>query len=330
MNIVVTTGDCNGIGIEVLIKSLAAPHRHAHRARASISIATNPDVFIEYARRITAEVSVDSGDLVIGGQRYPLVHCHTPAQVRLGREEDDAGALAYESLERAVAAWYEGTADAIVTMPVSKTSLHRAGFSYPGQTEFFAAKAGAGNPLMMLCHENIRVALATIHEPLAAVPGLLTEEMLCGRIASVRFGLMQDFGCARPRIAVLGCNPHAGENGHIGREEIDVIAPAVTRMRNMGMMVDGPFPADGFFAHGAYKEYDGILAMYHDQGLIPLKLLAQGAGVNVTAGLPLVRTSPDHGTAFALAGKDMADARSTVEAIALAAEIVDNRHRKSV
>ena len=142
-----------------------------------------------------------------------------------------------------------------------------------------------------------------------------------------RYSLLQDFGCARPRIAVLGCNPHAGENGHIGREEIEIIQPAVSRMREMGMIVDGPFAADGFFAHGEYKNYDGILAMYHDQGLIPLKLLAQGAGVNVTAGLPIVRTSPDHGTAFALAGKNMADPRSTVQAMIQAIEIVQNRHR---
>lgn len=330
MNIVITTGDCNGIGIEVLLKALAPLHRDVVTERVAIGIATHPDTFIAYAALIGVEVAVDAGSFLIHGRRYGIVPCRTGARVRFGREEDDAGALAYESLECAVGAWYEGLVDAIVTMPVSKTTLHRAGFAYPGQTEYFAAKAGAGEPLMILCHENVRVALATVHESLASVPALLTADRIGSRIAALRYALAQDFGCARPRMAVLGCNPHAGENGHIGREEIEVIAPAIARMRDMGMSVDGPFPADGFFAHGAYKDYDGILAMYHDQGLIPLKLLARGAGVNVTAGLPLVRTSPDHGTAFARAGKDLADPRSTVEAIATAMEIVDNRHGKSV
>lgn len=327
MNIVVTTGDCNGIGIEVLLHALQSESLRRAFSKIRIQIATNPETFAMYAQMIGVDLSLDDGDVLLDGYRYQVLPCSTIAPVQFGAEDDAAGALAYEALERAVTAWYDGTADAIVTMPVSKTTLHRAGFTYPGQTEFFAAKAGVGNPLMILCHENVRVALATIHEPLAAVPALLSAEMLCERISLFRYSLLQDFGCARPRIAVLGCNPHAGENGHIGREEIEIIQPAVSRMREMGMIVDGPFAADGFFAHGEYKNYDGILAMYHDQGLIPLKLLAQGAGVNVTAGLPIVRTSPDHGTAFALAGKNMADPRSTVQAMIQAVEIVQNRHR---
>jgi 4-hydroxythreonine-4-phosphate dehydrogenase len=327
MNIVVSIGDCNGIGIEVLLKALPELRHNLPSQPLSIRIATHPQSFLDYAAALGIPVHEEHGALVIGGAHYPLIPCATYAPVQLGTESESAGALAYESLERAVDAWYDGTADAIVTMPVSKTTLRSAGFSFPGQTEFFAAKAGVGNPLMILCHENVRVALATIHEPLAAVPALLTDSMLCERISMFRYSLLQDFGCARPRIAVLGCNPHAGENGHIGREEIEIIQPAVSRMREMGMIVDGPFAADGFFAHGEYKNYDGILAMYHDQGLIPLKLLAQGAGVNVTAGLPIVRTSPDHGTAFALAGKNMADPRSTVQAMIQAIEIVQNRHR---
>jgi len=182
---------------------------------------------------------------------------------------------------------------------------------------------------MILAWQDVRVALATIHVPLREVAPLITLDHISERIASLIGALRTSFGIDRPRIAVLGLNPHAGENGTIGREEVDVIAPAIESMSaaDPNAAIEGPFPADGLFGFGGYRQYDGILAMYHDQGLIPLKLLAQGGGVNITAGLRHIRTSPDHGTAFAIAGRNAADPASTMEAIDLAAEMVRRSKR---
>ena len=327
MNLYLTIGDCNGVGVEVLIKALKSGVHRSFRHTAQLHIVANARTFIEAAAALKYRVNEEHGNLIIEGTAYPLLACTTYAPITYGQETDEAGELAREALERAVGAWYEGSADGIVTMPISKKNIQRSGFIYPGQTEFFAARAGTEHtPLMILCHESVRVALVTIHESLRNVSALLTRDRVEKTIGMMETSLREDFSCAKVRIAVLGCNPHAGEAGTIGREEVDIITPAIESMRERGVAVEGPFPADGFFAHGAYKEYDGIVAMYHDQGLIPLKLLAQGAGVNLTAGLPLVRTSPDHGTAFAIAGKNIADARSTMQAIALAAQIVEHRH----
>lgn len=238
-----------------------------------------------------------------------------------GKPDDRSAAAALAALDAAVSALREGRADAVVTGPVCKEALMNLGFSFPGQTEFFADAFGVTDYAMLLTGATLTVGLVTIHEPMAAVPGLLTEERI------VRCGLLTaDFlrcrGRLEPRIAVAGFNPHAGENGAFGDEEARVIAPAVKRLKNAGKgLFEGPCVPDAVFREAARGGFDAVIAMYHDQGLIPLKLLDFDTAVNVTLGLPKPRVSPDHGTAFGIAGKGVADPSSMIAAIRLACEL---------
>jgi 4-hydroxythreonine-4-phosphate dehydrogenase len=245
-----------------------------------------------------------------------------------GRASAAAGALAGRTLGLAAELWKRGEIDGIVTGPLDKESLNAAGYRYQGQTEFLARATGSDAALMIMMSGALRIALATIHVPLRRVPAMMTRERLGRSIRMFARSLREDFGCRRPRIAVLGLNPHAGEGGLLGTEERDVIIPAVRAERRRGeAAVSGPHPADGFFASDAPQRFDGILAMYHDQGLIPLKMSGFGSTVNFTAGLPLVRTSPGHGTAYDIAGKGVASPGSAVAAILAAAEILAARSR---
>jgi 4-hydroxythreonine-4-phosphate dehydrogenase len=219
----------------------------------------------------------------------------------------------------------DGRADAMVTLPINKHALASVGWPYPGQTEM-VADGGHGDPLMVLSSGSVRVALTTVHVPLRDVVSALSVDRIGERIQQLHDHCRRDYGITSPSIAVLAVDPHAGDHGTIGTADTELTLPAIARARETGMQVDGPFPADGFFAFGAYRQYDGILAMYHDQGLIPLKVLAQGGGVNTTAGIDIVRTSPDHGTAYQLAAGGLhIDARSTYEAVTLACTIAAQR-----
>src|SRR3954465_15582120 len=231
-----------------------------------------------------------------------------------------AGRAAYDVIVRAVADAQRGEVDAIATAPVNKEAFRLAGLEWAGHTDLLAHLTGTSHVAMMFYSEALRVVLATIHIPLAAVPRALTIESLEATIALTARELPR-FGVAQPRIAVAGLNPHAGEHGLFGREEQDAIVPAVDRCRAQGMDVSGPFPADTLFVRAARGEFDVVVACYHDQGLIPVKLLAFGHAVNVTLGLPIVRTSVDHGTAFAIAGRGVADAGSMIQAVLLAARL---------
>lgn len=324
----VSMGDCNGIGLEVFAGALRILQAEPLYRNVRYRLVARPEVVEEYYRQLAVPAVVQETSVAVHGVQCELVACSARAAVAPGVVDTAAGALAWEALEKAVVEVQSGSADALLTLPVSKATLKKAGYPYPGQTEFLAARCAADSPLMILCTEHIRVGLVTIHIPLSDVPAALTRERIVQRLAAFYASIQGDFGCLKPRIAVLGVNPHAGEDGEIGREELDVVRPALAECAAAGLCAEGPFPADGFFAHGAYAEYDGILAMYHDQGLIPLKLLAQGGGVNVTAGLPIVRTSPDHGTAYALAGKGVADPSSTAEAIRMACHIVAVRQQQ--
>ncbi len=215
-----------------------------------------------------------------------------------------------------------------MTAPVSKEAMFRSGYRYPGQTEFLAKRSGSRESAMMLVAGGFRIALATVHLPLKWVSKALTVDLIMQKLRVIDTSLRRDFAIKRPKIALLGLNPHAGESGHIGTEEIFTIRPAIERARRNGIRADGPFPADGFFGAAAFRSYDAVLAMYHDQGLIPLKMTAFSSGVNFTSGLPIVRTSPDHGTAFDIAGRGVADPGSMIEAIKLAASVIKNRGRK--
>jgi 4-hydroxythreonine-4-phosphate dehydrogenase len=239
-----------------------------------------------------------------------------------------AGAeLALQSLEIATGLVRGGAASALVTAPVAKAQLAAVGFSHPGQTEYVAERCGVspGNAVMMLAGPSLRVVPITVHVALAEVPGLLSEELIRNRTAIAAAALARDLGIERPRIAVAGLNPHAGEDGSFGREEIEIIAPAVARLRAEGLDVTGPLPPDGMFHAEARASYDLAVCMYHDQALIPLKALDFDHGVNVTLGLPIVRTSPDHGTAFAIAGRRQARVGPTLAALRMACECAARR-----
>lgn len=328
----ITTGDANGIGPEVAIRSLHSP---AVRANAVPLLVGPPEVFRFYHHRLKLPgqlVAVEnpmSARMVWQTGKVPLLSLEgdRPYVVSPGTVSPDAGHLAAQSLFAAFSLASAGLVQGIVTAPVSKESLHRAGVDVPGQTEFLKNLSGARCVAMMLVSRSLRVGLVTIHEPIERVASLITPALVRETIDTIHDGLVQDWGIRHPRLAVLGLNPHAGENGDIGKEERRVIVPALHALRKRGILAAGPFPADAFFARYKRGSYDAVVAMYHDQGLIPLKMVAEGRGVNVTLGLPIVRTSPDHGTAFDIAGKGKADASSMVEAIVLAAAIVRNRSR---
>mgnify|MGYP006176363149 CR=1 FL=1 len=227
---------------------------------------------------------------------------------------------------RATQALSEGHIHALVTAPINKQNIQSENFAFAGHTEYLGAKLG-GDPLMILCSETgLRVALVTGHVPLRDVPAALSQELISKKITQLHNSLVRDFAVRKPRIAVLGLNPHAGDSGLIGSEEGDLIRPAIEKTKTNGLIY-GPYAADGFFGNGTWRQFDAVLAMYHDQGLIPFKTIAFGRGVNFTAGLPIVRTSPDHGTAYDIAGKDKASEDSFREALFLALNVI--RHRKN-
>jgi 4-hydroxythreonine-4-phosphate dehydrogenase len=242
-----------------------------------------------------------------------------------GKPSSSNAAAVTEAIEIAVKACLAGGAAAVVTAPIHKAVLAGAGFAYPGHTEFLAALTGGGTAVMMLASEKLRVVPLVIHVPLARVPGLITPEKIIATGEIILAALTRDFGIAKPRLAVAGLNPHAGEDGVLGGEEEAIIAPAIAALQAKGFRVTGPHSADTLFHDEARKNYDAVLTMYHDQGLIPIKTLSFWDGVNVTLGLPIVRTSPDHGTAFDIAGTGKADSRSMIAAIEMAAQIADRR-----
>lgn len=322
--IALTVGDWNGVGPEVVLRSI---RRQKTRQRYIPVLVGPAEVFETTARHLGFRFHFVPFPARPGGNEVALIETGARSRVRLrpGTLSAAAGAAAGEALEIAAALAKGGQVHAVVTAPVSKRALHLAGYREPGQTELLQRVTGAPQVAMMLVAPTLRVGLATMHLPLRAVARALTIPLLTARLALVDEALRREWRIPRPRIAVLGLNPHAGEGGDLGREELDVVEPAIRSLRRRGMRVEGPFPADAFFARMDVKAYDAVFAMYHDQGLIPLKMSAHGMGVNVSVGLPIVRTSPDHGTGFAIAGKRRADPSSTLEAIRLAAMFARNR-----
>jgi 4-hydroxythreonine-4-phosphate dehydrogenase len=322
--VALTVGDWNGIGPEVVLRSIQRPETR----RQCVPVLVGPAaVFESAARRLGFPYHFVPYPARPGRKEVALIEppSRSPIRIRPGTLSAAAGAAAGAALETAGTLALTGLVHAIVTAPVSKQALHRAGYRFPGQTEMLQQVTGAPSVAMMLVSRSLRVGLATIHIPLRAVARSLTLSLLTTRLALVHEALRRDWRIRRPRIAVLGLNPHAGEGGDLGREEAEVITPAIRSLRRRGMRLEGPFPADAFFARMDVKAYDAVFAMYHDQGLIPLKMSARGIGVNVSVGLPVVRTSPDHGTGFDIAGQWRADPSSTVEAIRLAVMFARNR-----
>jgi len=257
----------------------------------------------------------------------PLIQMDDPGEIVPGQPNLPGARCALDSLELACGLARQGMASALVTGPVAKSQLAAIGFSYPGQTEFVAERCGvaAGNAVMMLAGPSLRTVPLTVHVPLAEVPRLLTTDLIINRGRITARSLMRDFGIETPRLAIAGMNPHAGESGTIGREEIDIIRPAIEALREDGIEVIGPLPADTMFHAQARARYDAALCMYHDQALIPLKALHFDDGVNITLGLPIIRTSPDHGTAFDIAGKGIASPGAMIAAIRMAADCAARR-----
>jgi 4-hydroxythreonine-4-phosphate dehydrogenase len=246
-------------------------------------------------------------------------------KVELGQSTDVAGKAAFMALEAATKELADGLIEALVTGPINKQNIQSKDFNFPGHTEYLATRFNTRDFLMLMVSETMRIGVITGHVALKDVPSLITEELIIQKLRIMNNSLVRDFGIRRPKIAILGLNPHSGDKGVLGIEEETTIIPAIQKAFHDGVMAFGPFPADGFFGSGNFRQFDGILAMYHDQGLIPFKSLAFQSGVNFTAGLPVVRTSPAHGTAYEIAGKNIASADSFRDALFLAIEIVRNR-----
>lgn len=323
MRIGITHGDTNGVGYELIFKCFADPAMFdlcTPVVYGSAKVATYHKKAFNCENTFTI---VSDGSEAREGQ-LNLVNC-IPEEVKVefGHPTAASGDAALRALDAAVADYKAGRIDAIVTAPVSKAAIHSDRFPYGGHTEYFAAQFG-GEPLMVLCNDLVRVALVTTHLPLRAVPAAVTADAVEAKLRLLFRALTTDFMLPAPRIAVLGLNPHCGDEGVNGSEEAEAIAPAIARLTAEGKAVFGPFAADGFFGTAAYRDFDAVLAMYHDQGLAPLKTLSMD-GVNVTCGLDVVRTSPDHGTAYDIAGRGVADVASFRAAVYAAIDICRNR-----
>ena len=276
-----------------------------------------------------ARISNPEDAAEIFGEALPLIQLEDAGEIIPGAPNIAGARCSLDSLELAVGLARSGAACGLVTGPVSKAQLYGIGFSHPGQTEFVAERCGIAreNVVMMLAGPTLRTVPITTHVPLRDVSGLISVEIIMSRARTTERGLSRDFGIANPRLAMAGFNPHAGESGALGREEIDIVIPAIERLREEGIAIEGPLAADTMFHPRARAQYDCALCLYHDQALIPLKTLHFDEGVNITLGLPIVRTSPDHGTAFGIAGKDAADPGATIAAIQLAHRCAENRAR---
>ena len=328
----ITQGDVNGIGYEVILKTFEDPTMFEF---CTPVIYGSPKVMTYHRKAIDSPTNfnVVNSASDVQPDRLNLINCNPEdVKVDFGIPTEESGSAAFQALERAVKDYSEGKIDVLVTAPINKKTIHSDSFSFPGHTEYIEDRLGDGNhALMILMNSSMRVALVTVHEPLAKVASKISKELIMEKITILNKSLKQDFGIDIPRIAVLALNPHASDDGLIGKEENEIIKPAIDEMAAANVQCFGPFPADGFFGNGDYRKFDAVLAMYHDQGLIPLKALDMEGGVNFTAGLPVVRTSPDHGTAYDIAGQGVASEESMRQAIYAAIDIYrSRRHEESI
>jgi len=321
----ITMGDINGIGPEVIMKALSDA-----RLLDNITpvIYGSTHVMSHHKKALGIEFGY-SGIKDIGQilpKKVNLISCwNDQVPVKLGERTSEGGKYALISLENAVKDLASGLIDVLVTAPIDKKAIQSDTFKFPGHTEYLAKMANVQEALMLMISDNLRVGVVTGHIPLKDVSESLTKEKIVDKIEQTNSALIKDFGIRKPKIAILGLNPHAGEKGMLGTEEDQVIIPAINLVNRQGIQAYGPYPTDGFFGAAVYKKFDAVLAMYHDQGLAPFKSLSFNRGVNYTAGLPVVRTSPDHGTAFEIAGKNLAQEGSFRQAIYLATDIFRNR-----
>ena len=324
LKIGITQGDTNGIGWEVILKALADPRM----TELFTPVVYGSPKAAAYYRNTLAQTEPVQFNAVTSARdarrgKVNLVACGDTEQIEPGKASAEAGRAAVEALCTAMRDLKAGHLDALVTAPFDKETVQADDFRYTGHTEYLAAEL-EGEAMMILCSDSLRVGLVTKHIPVSEIARNITKERIVRDLDTLRRALIEDFGIVEPRIAVMALNPHAGDGGLLGCEEQEIIRPAIVEAFGKGVLAFGPFAADGLFAGGGYAKYDGILAMYHDQGLAPFKTLSPD-GVNFTAGLAKVRTSPDHGTAYDIAGQDKADAQSMRSAIYAAIDIVEHR-----
>ncbi|MGN0189092.1 MAG: 4-hydroxythreonine-4-phosphate dehydrogenase PdxA, partial [Candidatus Cryptobacteroides sp.] len=324
----ITQGDGNGIGYEVIIKALADERM---LDMCTPVIYGSSKIFGFYRKQIHNLEQQVNTNVVTSAQdvhqkRINIVNC-LPDNVFVepGQPTPESAKSAMTSLQRAVEDIKKGYIDVLVTAPINKRAMVNEGFGYTGHTEYLEKEFGVDEVAMIMVCDQLKVGVVTGHIPLKEVPGRLSKDLIVKKLRLMKHSLERDFGIHSPKIAVLGLNPHCGDGGLLGDEESSIILPAVQQAVSEGIMAFGPYSPDGFFGLGNYSRYDAVLAMYHDQGLTPFKALAFELGVNYTAGLPIVRTSPDHGTAYEMAGRDLADPRSMMSSIFTAIDIFNHR-----
>lgn len=328
--IVISSGDFNGIGPEVILKTLAS---HPLKVVTPIILSSqsvidfylenlNIDLVYHHAKKLEDVKTGTINVLESYRDEKPII--------KPGQFNEQSGKCAMLAVDCGIQLCRKQWADALVTAPISKEAVNLAGYNIPGHTEFLAEQTSTTDFMMMLVNNNLRVGLVTGHIPIAKIASELSVDKIARNIRIMHKSLQRDFNIADPKIAVFGLNPHAGDGGVIGTEEIDFIKPAIQIAKENDINSDGPYPADGFFGNRKQKHFDGILAMYHDQGLVPFKTLSFGAGINFTAGLPIIRTSPDHGTAFDIADKNQANPESFKKAFDLALQLSKNRKSEAI
>jgi 4-hydroxythreonine-4-phosphate dehydrogenase len=330
LKIGISIGDVNGIGLEVIIKTLmeaevykyCTPIVYGHTKVAS---------FHRKAAGIHEFIFQVVNDATQAHYGKPnMINCwEEDVKIELGTSNEIGGKYAFLSLKKATEDLISGKIDALVTAPINKHNIQNEEFKFPGHTEFIQEKANAADSLMFLLSDDIKVGVVTGHLPVKDIAANITIEAIVSKLKLMNTSLKNDFWIEKPKIAVLGLNPHAGDNGLLGQEELEIISPALEKAAEEGVFAFGPFPADGFFGNHAYTKFDAVLAMYHDQGLVPFKSLSFNHGVNFTAGLDVVRTSPDHGTGYDIAGKNLAAPTSFRDALFTAIHIVKSRREQA-
>ena len=328
IRVAITQGDTNGVGYEVILKVFADP---TILELCTPIIYGSPKIATYHKKALNLETNfsiINKAEDARDGRVNLLTCFDDETKVEFGQASQEAGTATLKALDCAMTDYRKGLYDVLVTAPINKATIQSPGFHFPGHTEYIEASVGdKKKALMILMNDRLRVTLVTTHLAIKDVAKAITKEAIIDKATIFHLSLKRDFRISNPRIAVLALNPHAGDNGLLGAEEKDIIAPAIEALASKGIQAFGPYPADGFFGSGAYYHFDGILAMYHDQGLAPFKTIALDNGVNYTAGLPIVRTSPDHGTAYDIAGQGKADENSMRQAIYTAIDVWRNRQQ---
>lgn len=319
--VAISHGDINGIGYEVILKTFndsrmfdtCTPIVYGHSKAGSYHKKTIPNLGLDF--------NLIKNCTNANPKRLNIINItNEDIKIELGQSTKEAGSLSYQALEKATEDLANGC-DVLVTAPINKDNIQSSDFNYPGHTEYLAAKYADDEELMILASKALRVAVVTGHIPVSKVAETITNDLILRKLKIFEQSLIRDFGIRKPRIAVLGLNPHAGDNGLLGKEELDIVTPAIDEAKEKGILAFGPFPADGFFGSDSFLKFDGVLSMYHDQGLTPFKIISFEDGVNFTAGLSIVRTSPGHGTAYEIAGKNKAMPDSFRAAVFMACDI---------